>query len=81
MISSESSSEYNVPGHNNATYGPIPKAEQVFQIEQFEVSPLPVPVFDHLSQLTKTIETNVSIGTELSLHSFEATSEHRKQKN
>lgn len=33
-----------VPGHNNATYGPVPKASQLFEIEFFEIAPSPIPV-------------------------------------
>ncbi|KAK4621520.1 hypothetical protein CLAFUW4_07235 [Fulvia fulva] len=33
-----------VPGNNNATYGPVPKAEQIFTIEFLEIAPLPMPV-------------------------------------
>ncbi|KAF2813235.1 uncharacterized protein BDZ99DRAFT_460514 [Mytilinidion resinicola] len=32
-----------VPGHNNATYGPVPKASQLFEIEFLEITPSPVP--------------------------------------
>jgi hypothetical protein len=33
-----------VPGHNNATYGPVPKASQLFEIEFFEIAPSTIPV-------------------------------------
>ena len=33
-----------VPGHNNAFYGPIPKASQIFNIEFLEIAPSPIPV-------------------------------------
>lgn len=35
-----------VPGNNNATYGPVPKAEQIFTIEFLEIAPLPMPVYE-----------------------------------
>jgi hypothetical protein len=34
-----------VPGHNNVTYGPVPKAEQLFKLEYLEVTPTPIPVY------------------------------------
>ncbi|RYP23412.1 hypothetical protein DL765_001117 [Monosporascus sp. GIB2] len=33
-----------IPGHNNATYGPIPKGDQLLQIEFLEIAPSPIPV-------------------------------------
>lgn len=39
------SSEQRVPGHNDAFYGPVPKAEQIFDIEFLEVAPSPIPVY------------------------------------
>jgi hypothetical protein len=33
-----------VPGTNNATYGPVPKIDQLFQIEFLELAPLPFQV-------------------------------------
>ncbi|KAK4982900.1 hypothetical protein LTR50_007526 [Elasticomyces elasticus] len=33
-----------VPGTNNATYGPVPKAEQIFEVEFLEIAPSPIPV-------------------------------------
>ncbi|KAK4987767.1 hypothetical protein LTR50_004420 [Elasticomyces elasticus] len=33
-----------VPGTNNATYGPVPKTEQIFYVEFLEIAPSPVPV-------------------------------------
>lgn len=33
-----------VPGHNNATYGPVPRTEQLFEIEFYEIAPSTVPV-------------------------------------
>lgn len=35
-----------VPGHNNATYGPVPKADQLFEIEFLEIAPSPLPAYD-----------------------------------
>jgi hypothetical protein len=35
-----------VPGHNNATYGPVPKADQLFQVEFLEIAPSPIPRYD-----------------------------------
>ncbi|KAK4994554.1 hypothetical protein LTR66_005443 [Elasticomyces elasticus] len=33
-----------VPGTNNATYGPVPKAEQIFEVEFLVIAPSPIPV-------------------------------------
>ncbi|KAM4066416.1 hypothetical protein HRG_000520 [Hirsutella rhossiliensis] len=33
-----------VPGHNNATYGPVPKKDQLLHVEFVEMAPSPVPV-------------------------------------
>jgi hypothetical protein len=33
-----------VPGNNNATYGPVPKAEQLMQVEFLDIAPSPIPV-------------------------------------
>jgi len=38
------SSKQGVPGHNDAFYGPVPKAEQIFDIEFLEIAPSPIPV-------------------------------------
>lgn len=39
----ESAVDVPVPGHNNgAIYGPVPKADQLFQVEALEVAPLPI---------------------------------------
>jgi hypothetical protein len=38
------SSKQGVPGHNDAFYGPAPKAEQIFDIEFLEIAPSPIPV-------------------------------------
>lgn len=35
-----------VPGHNSATYGPVPKGDQLFQVEFLEIAPSPIPVYD-----------------------------------
>ncbi|KAH9223406.1 hypothetical protein DL95DRAFT_379365, partial [Leptodontidium sp. 2 PMI_412] len=32
----------NVPGHNNATYGPVPKDAQLFDVEFLEIAPTPI---------------------------------------
>jgi hypothetical protein len=32
-----------VPGENNATYGPTPKEDQLFQIESLRMAPLRSP--------------------------------------
>lgn len=31
-----------VCGHNNATYGPVPKDEQLFSVEFLEIAPTPI---------------------------------------
>jgi hypothetical protein len=36
-----------VPGNNKATYGPVPKAEQLLDIERLEIAPSPIPVYVH----------------------------------
>jgi hypothetical protein len=33
-----------VPGTNNATYGPVPEADQLFEIEFLEIAPSPFRV-------------------------------------
>ena len=38
------SSELRIPGHNDAFYGPVPKAKQIFDIEFLEIAPSPIPV-------------------------------------
>lgn len=43
-VMSEPENTLKVPGHNNATYGPIPKASQLFHIEFFEIAPSTIPV-------------------------------------
>ncbi|KAL9106464.1 MAG: hypothetical protein Q9227_008495 [Pyrenula ochraceoflavens] len=42
-----------VPGHNNATYGPVPKAEQLFEIELLEIAPSTIPVGQIFFQLLR----------------------------
>jgi hypothetical protein len=39
-----------IPGHNNATYGPIPEKDQLFRIEFLEIAPSPIPVYGKTSQ-------------------------------
>lgn len=34
-----------VPGNNNATFGPVPKAEQLMQVEFLDIAPSPIPVY------------------------------------
>ncbi|KAI0190357.1 hypothetical protein EV127DRAFT_365058 [Xylaria flabelliformis] len=34
----------SVPGHNNVTYGPVPKEDQLFQVELLEIAPSPIPL-------------------------------------
>jgi hypothetical protein len=34
-----------VPGSNNATFGPVPEAQQIFKIEFLEIAPLPIPTY------------------------------------
>jgi hypothetical protein len=34
-----------VSGNNNATYGPVPKAEQLLDIEFLDIAPSPIPVY------------------------------------
>lgn len=34
-----------VYGHNNATYGPIPRDEQFVDVEFLEIAPTPLPVY------------------------------------
>jgi len=38
-------STLKVPGHNNATYGPVSKESQLFEIEFFEIAPSPIPTY------------------------------------
>ncbi|KAL9618330.1 MAG: hypothetical protein Q9160_006912 [Pyrenula sp. 1 TL-2023] len=49
----ELESALKVPGNNNATYGPVPKAEQLFDIELFEIAPLTIPVDQIVFQLLR----------------------------
>ncbi|KAK1752637.1 hypothetical protein QBC47DRAFT_463182 [Echria macrotheca] len=43
ILNTESPRE-RVPGDNEAVYGPIPKAEQIFHIEFLEIAPSPIEV-------------------------------------
>jgi hypothetical protein len=31
-----------VPGHSDATYGPVPKANQIFEVEFVDIAPTPI---------------------------------------
>ncbi|KAI0114006.1 hypothetical protein GGR51DRAFT_546692 [Nemania sp. FL0031] len=42
MPESEQKGNSNVPGYNNFTYGPVPKENQLFQLDFLEVSPSPM---------------------------------------
>lgn len=43
MGSAQSHSVNNkVEGHSDATYGPVPKEDQVFNVEFLEISPTPI---------------------------------------
>lgn len=33
-----------VPGSNDATFGPVPVAEQIFEMEFLEIAPTPMPM-------------------------------------
>ncbi|KAI0551863.1 hypothetical protein F4679DRAFT_572152 [Xylaria curta] len=41
---SKSGEKIYVPGLDNVTYGPVPKEEQLFQLELLEIAPSPIPV-------------------------------------
>lgn len=41
---SEVKDPLKVPGNNHVTYGPVPRTEQLFQVEYLETAPLPIPV-------------------------------------
>lgn len=41
-----------VPGHNNATYGPVPKEDQIFVVEFLEIAPMPIIAYAHLRRQT-----------------------------
>lgn len=43
------SNSSRVYGNNNATYGPVPREEQLFQIEFLEIAPSPFEVYANLS--------------------------------
>ncbi|KAF1836711.1 hypothetical protein BDW02DRAFT_566801 [Decorospora gaudefroyi] len=43
-VMSEPQDMLKVPGDNNATYGPVPKAEQLLQVEHLSIAPSPIPV-------------------------------------
>ncbi|KAI0197638.1 hypothetical protein F4808DRAFT_290814 [Astrocystis sublimbata] len=32
----------NIPGHNNVTYGSVPREDQLFEIETIDIQPLPI---------------------------------------
>ena len=51
-----------VYGSNNATYGPVPKEEQLFQIEFLEIAPSPFEVYAPESH-KKPLLTNRSMLT------------------
>lgn len=42
-----------VPGSNNATYGPVPVGEQIFDIEYLEIAPWPIPTYGSLRAQAK----------------------------
>ncbi|KAK3325222.1 hypothetical protein B0H66DRAFT_114538 [Apodospora peruviana] len=44
IIESSNHKQILVPGHNDAFYGPIPKAQQIFDIEFLEIAPSPILV-------------------------------------
>lgn len=31
-----------VPGHSDATYGPVPKKDQIFKVEFLDIAPTPI---------------------------------------
>ncbi|KAK0614591.1 hypothetical protein B0T14DRAFT_499828 [Immersiella caudata] len=41
---SETEASNSVPGNNDAFFGPVPKAEQIFYIRFLEIAPTPIPV-------------------------------------
>ena len=43
---SELDNNLSVPGHNNATYGPVPRSEQLFNIQFLEIAPTPWEVYE-----------------------------------
>ncbi|RYP65460.1 hypothetical protein DL770_008990 [Monosporascus sp. CRB-9-2] len=43
-VTAEPEGALKVPGHNNVTYGPVPKVDQLFQVEFLEIAPSPIPV-------------------------------------
>lgn len=38
-----------VPGHNNATYGPVPKEDQLLDVTFLEIAPTPILAYAPLS--------------------------------
>jgi hypothetical protein len=44
VVMAEAEGALKVPGHNNATYGPVPKTEQLLEIELLEIAPSTIPV-------------------------------------
>ncbi|RYO95298.1 hypothetical protein DL764_007717 [Monosporascus ibericus] len=43
-VMAEPEGALKVPGYNNATYGPVPKVDQLFQVEFLDIAPSPIPV-------------------------------------
>jgi hypothetical protein len=63
-----------VPGNNNATYGPVPQAEQLLDIEFLDMAPSPIPVYAHsilpaISRIDKHTANTVPVTKSSSLSS------------
>lgn len=41
-----------VRGHSNAIYGPVPKGDQIFDVEFLEVAPTPIIAYAYLRRQT-----------------------------
>jgi hypothetical protein len=57
LSESSASARIRIPGTNNATYGPVPGAEQLFDIEFLELAPFPFKAYARL-HIYSTGKTN-----------------------
>lgn len=58
----------DVPGSNDAKYGPVPREEQTFDIEFLEIAPTPMPMYD-LTESDRPLLAWLMIAVETNLHS------------
>ena len=47
-IMAETEQAKKVYGHNNVTYGPVPKEDQLFYVEILDIGPSPILLYDNV---------------------------------